>query len=378
MPAKKIPKRSTGVDSSVKINRAEAMVCEKKFNLSLEYQLEIRKKYKEYKSLLQLTKDIYQDQSLDENTDEFKNVKNFVTRIHSGQECHNFREEQIAFINEHGPTKRPMEITRILFREVDGNPIKECRSVVAVLDALGIKYSDDAEAPLERLGVYQPPSTDHKIIGLINRVDPEAGYHISKLDSEKRRRIALIKRSLNSPRVIAMLSAIRSQLHREVFETQFVLYLSDKDNVSVEDVSTIADLANENVRSLLITEEISLLNDRLAEASVGDDASRAFTKNLSDSLATKATEYNACQNRMIKLRDNLAISRADRMKHMTAINESLAKFIEMAKVQEGRDYMLKLSKMRESKLHDEAKRIESLSDLVAEIRGVDLLELLKF
>lgn len=377
MPAKKIPTRSTGIEKDIKINRAEALVCEKKFGLSVDYQIEIRKKYKDYKSLLQLTKDVYQDQALDENSDEFKNVKNFVTRVHTKQEVYDFREEQITFIAENGESMRPMDITRVLFHDVDGNPLKECRSVVAVLSALGVTYGGETESK-EHLGPYVPPSSDHKVIALINRADSDANYHIAKLDSEKRKRIALIKKHLSSPRIVAMISSIRSKMHRDVFETQFVLYLIDKEAPVAEDIATIANLANENVRSLLITDEIAILNDRLAEASSEDEDSRKFTKNLSDSLGNKAAEYNSCQTRMIKLHADLAGSRSERLKYMGIVNESLAKYIELAKTEEGRSYFIRLARKRENKLYDEAKRIESLSDLVAQIKGVSVSEILKF
>lgn len=365
------------LQESGKYNRAEMLVCEKKFNLSLDIQVNIRKKYKEYQSLLQLTKDVFQDPTLAEDSDEFKNTKNFVTRIHSGQEVHDFAEKDIDFIAENGPRMRPMDITRLLFPEIEGNPLKECKSVVAVLTALGIKYEGD-DQPKEILGPYTPPTSDHKVIAMINKSDPDLAYHISKLDSEKKKKIAVVKKTLNNIRVVAMISAIRSKQHREVFESQLILSILDKESLTWEDIQSFANLANEYVRSLIITEEIALLNDRLAEATAEDEDSRKFTKSLSDSLSTKATEYNSCQNRMIKLHSELADTRANRLKHLGIVNESLAKYIELAKTDEGREYMLKLAKIRETQISDECKRIESLGDLVAEIRGISIEEILSF
>ncbi len=363
--------------SSTKINRAESILCEKKFNLSLEYQIDIRSKYKNYKSLLQLTQDIYEDPKLDENSNEFKNVKNFVTRIHSGQEIHDFTEEQIELIVDKAESTPPMDIARLLFPE-NGNPRDEGRSVASLTKALGIECKTDKKIePL--LGPYVPITTDHKIIALINRADMDANYHISKLDADKKKKIAFLKKCLNNPRVVAMISAIRSKQHREVFETQFVLYLIDKvDGATPEDVAGFANLANENVRSLLITEEMALLNDRLAEASSDDEESRKFTKNLSDALATKATEYNSCQTRMIKLHDDLTDKRSNRLKYQGILNESLAKYIELAKTEEGRQYMIRLAKIREEQLSEECNRIKSLGDLVGEVRGISIEEILKF
>lgn len=360
------------------VNRAESIVCEKKFGIPLETQIAIRQKYESYKSILQLAKDIYNDQSLTEMSEDYKRVKNFVARVHAGVEVIDFDEDQIKFITDNGASMRAMDIARVLYKESQSNPLKECRSIVSLLQALGITYEGDQAEVKEVLGAYEPPASDHKVIKLINDADSDAKYHISQLDSEKKKKIALIKKHLTSPRIIAMISAIRSQLHRNVFETQFVLYLIDKGDVTPEDVSTIANLANENVRSLLITEEIAVLNDRLAEASADDEGSRKFTTSLADSLATKAAEYNSCQNRMQKLHSDLAGSRSERLKQMGIINESLAKYVELARTQEGRDYLIKLTKKRESKLYDEARRIESLGDLVAEIKGVSIEELMNF
>lgn len=81
---------------------------------------------------------------------------------------------------------------------------------------------------------------------------------------------------------------------------------------------------------------------------------------------------------MIKLHSELADTRANRLKHLGIVNESLAKYIELAKTDEGREYMLKLAKIRETQISDECKRIESLGDLVAEIRGISVSEILSF
>ena len=44
-----------------KVNRAECLVCEKKYELPMEYQFFIRQKHQNYKSILQLAKDAHDD-----------------------------------------------------------------------------------------------------------------------------------------------------------------------------------------------------------------------------------------------------------------------------------------------------------------------------
>lgn len=360
------------------INKAEILVCQKKFDLNQDQQMLIKEKYTEYSSLLDLTKEVFQDQSLVEDSDELKNVKNFIIRLRSGQEVVNFTEEQLTFIEQNGETMRAMDIARLLFPEIEGNPMKECRSIVTVLAAMGITYQGEGGDKEEPAGPYIPPPSDHKVISLINRAEPSLKYHISALDSDKKKKIAIIKHALNSPRIIAMISAIRSKIHREVFETQFIMYLIDKVDPVAEDISTIANLANENVRSLLITEELAMLNDRLAESNMDDENNKKFTQALATAVTSKASEYNSCQARMMKLHSDLVQSRADRFKHMGAMKESLAQFIELSKSERGREYLIRLTELREGELKKESARIESLADLVAEIRGVSIEELLNF
>lgn len=377
MAFKKKTERAKPVEKKIDYNRAENIICKHLFDLSDEQQNEIRKTYANYKDILQLTKDIHGDKSLTEDSDEYKSVKNFIVRIHSGTLAFNYSEEQINFIADSGEEMTATEIVRNLFPDKDGGVSQEIKTAVALLKAFGVEYRGKP-GETKVAGPYVPPHTDHKIIALINRSNPSANYSLGNLDSDKRKCIASLKRHLCSKRFCSMASAIRSLQHRDVFQTEFISAVADKPDLTPEEINGYMNLANEYVLSLLITDQIANLNDRLQEATDDDEDGRKYTKNISDSLSTKAKEYHDCQNRMRSLHDDLAGKRSDRLKYSIAANESLSKYIELCRLEEGRAYLAKLGEKRNKEIHQEAKRIESLADLVMEIKGVSIEEILKY
>ncbi len=369
-------KRAKGVERDIVYNRADLLVCKKKFNLNEDVQIEVRKNYKNYDSTLQLTKDVFQDQLLDEHSPEFKSIKEFVARLYKGVEMHNFTEDQINFIADNGEGMRPIEIARIIFPDVEGHLLHECKYICNLLEALGIQH-EDKKIHGGPLGNYKPPPTVHKALALINRADPQANYFISGLDSEKRRCIDAVIRNLGSSRFIAMCSAIRRETLRDVFEIELVKSTYDKPDLTPEEVNSYINLAHEYVLSISLTEEMAMLKDAMEE-SLGHEDGPRLSKSIADATSAKIREYDDCQKRMMKLHEDLAGKRSDRLKLSGAIKESLAKWIELAKLEEGRAYMVRLAKIRNEKLEKEAHRIEDLAELVAEIRGVNISEIINF
>lgn len=359
-------------------NRADVIICKHKFNLDEEVQYKIRDKYKTYKSILQLTQDVFEDPVLDENTDEFKNVKAFVARLANGTECIPLSEEQIEYIVNNAETMRPIEITRAIFPEI-ASPNKEVRWVAQLIKALDLQFKDEKDEDNfgKMLGAYAPPDKDHGVIKLINDNIVDANYSLQNLDADKRAKISFLKRNLNSDRFKSMCSLIRSADHRKVFVNEFVKATADKHDLSSEEINSYMNLSNEYVLSLIINEQIQDLNDRLKEATSEDEEGRKYTKALSDSLSTKTKEFDDCQKRMKGLTNDLNGIRSKKKEQDKSMRESLGKFIELSKSEKGREYMLKLMALRNSEIEKECRRIESLGDL-AEVHGVSIEEILSY
>ena len=357
-------------------NRSEVIVCEHRFGLTDKEQSEIRKLYKKYDDIVQLARDVCGEPTLDEHSDKVIGTKNFIARVYSGKEIYNFTDDQINFIGENGATMKAMDITRHIFPDKGGALLVECKAVVALLRALNIELLE-TEAPPEDAGVYIPPLTDHKVLALINKADQNANYTISKLDSEKKRCIASLKNNLASPRFVAMANAFKRQDLRTVFETEYVKLVYQKPDLTSEENNGYINLANEYVLSISLTEEASVLKDALAEA-LGHEDGPKISVSLAQAISAKNKEYDDCQKRMIKLHEDLDGKRSERLKAQGIIKESLAKWIELCRTEEGRQYMLKLSLIKKNQLENEAKRIDSLEDLVAEFHGISIAELLEF
>lgn len=99
---------------------------------------------------------------------------------------------------------------------------------------------------------------------------------------------------------------------------------------------------------------------------------------LTEALATKTKEVKECRDFIHKLQGTLSGNRKDRVKEMTQLNESLAKFIQMAQSEKGRKEYLRIQEARNIEVGKEIKQIENHDDLIAEIYGMSSEEILNF
>lgn len=365
-------------------NKAETMVVEYKYKLSPEQQDFLKDKWRDLKDMLRLTQQCYKDELLDVNSVEYDNVRKYLIRlkkIEKGQvsESFNFTDQEIEYILNKADSLGALDICKSLFPNSPANDlVKQSQTAANLIKSLEgeiptvLDYNNSKE-----LKEYIPPYSDAKVLAKINQADHNVELNIAKLDSRQKLMIKSLKHNMRAPRFISTGNSIKSQVLRDLFEMEFIRATYDKPDLNTDEVSAYISLCNEYVISTMLSEQLSDLNEKLAEAVHSEDRG-TFHKNISDSRIAIAKEYNDCQRRINTLQVDLNSRRMARIGADNLANESLSKWIDLVEMEEDRMKLLRLMEARNIAIEKEIRKIESFDELIAEFHGVSATELLNF
>jgi hypothetical protein len=358
------------VDRSI-TNLADKIICQHKYNLNLSQQrfLESKKNSKTTDgNILTLAQEAYKNPTLFEQTEEFKNVRKFMQKLWRNGEYQNFTDEQIDFIFENGDVMGPKELSEALFP--DKEFITLVKHILPLLEAGGIKESKGEEKPDKISTRYSPPRTDLQVVNLINRSDFSAKFDHNNLDPRKKESVSAVKKFLSAPRFVEMISTMTNPKYREVFETEFVKAIYNKTELISDEVNLYIALALEYVTLLEIKQQMTILNDRLAESVSDDDEARKFTMSLSEALKDKTAAYNQCLTRTLQMTRSLSGDRIKKLEKQANAHQSLVPFIEMVKDEKDRKRMMILARAAEIKVKDRIEELDNFSELFVEVYGL--------
>lgn len=359
-------------------NKSEYIVCKYRYGLSDEQQDFIRSNVTLITDLLRLTQGCFDNPTLTENSEEFKNVRRFVIRIRKKQEVYNFSDEQIDYILGNCTNLNAVEICRNLFPDKK-TIVVESQTAAEIIKANNLQFDRklelfDPDAP------YKPPRTEQELITMINNADINANFKMSDLgnDSRKKECVRNLKRNMHSPRFISLASSYSDLKLRNLFESQFIRHTYNKPDLIPEEADQFMALCNEHAVSVMLTEQLASLNKQLKLAISDDGSYKEYNKNISDSRSKVATEFDECQARINKLSDQLFAKRSKRLELEGQANESLSKWVDLLVKEEGRKKMLVLQQARNLELREEIKRIDNFDRLICEYVGMGAEEILKY
>ncbi len=372
-----------------KDNRSETMIAQYRYGLTATQQDLIKENYNSVKDILSLTKRCFKDDFLDENSTEFNNVRKYVVRVRKidqgkVSEAYNFSDEDIEFIANKCSTNSVIDMCRTLFPDRKDNMIREAQTMADLVKALEDSaatrvYDNSLSLRTEEgeLGPYVPPTSDIKILAKINQCDPHTQLNIAKLDSRQKSWIKSLKHNMRSARFIAVMSSIKTQVLRDLLESEFIRATFNQPDSPPDEVNAYISLCNEYVMSAMLSNQLAELNSKLSSA-VNDGDRIALHKSISDSRIAVAKEFDECQKRINKLQVDINAKKMERADARNSANESLVKWIELAEIEEGREKLLRLQQARTLQIEKEIKRIESFDHLIAEFHGVSVEEILNF
>lgn len=349
-----------------------------------EYQLTEEQQYvvlvnKNTKNVLELARKVFNDMTIIESDEQFKNVRRFLNKllrkyIHAPE----FTDDELESIANLGTQMTPSDIARHIRPDSPNLNGVEAPYIARLLKAMNVEYigpKNDVDNII--YDEYEPPTDDRKILAKINEADPLAKYHPAKLDSFKRECIAALKRNMNSPRFKALANSIKNKKHRELYEIEFIRTTYMHPDLTADEANSYSSLAHEYVNHLELKEQISMLNDRLTECALESEDGRKFSMTFAETLSEKQKESNASLERIARLIKSLAGDRAKRKETQSKSVASLASLIESLQDEKERNRLIRVAEARELVIEKEVERLDDFDSVFVEIFGQEKNKLIQ-
>jgi len=164
-------------------------------------------------------------------------------------------------------------------------------------------------------------------------------------------------------------------------EEEFVRGVYDKYDLNSEELNMYITLCLNYVIIDQLTKSKLMLEDKINSVLSQDDDEKGSGKlymTWVDAASQKATELNQRQASAKGLAESLSDKRAIRLKSEAQANESLSKFVEQWRSEEGRARALRIAAIEDAKVDDEIERLETMDDYLASVWGVSPEEIRKF
>ena len=180
---------------------------------------------------------------------------------------------------------------------------------------------------------------------------------------------------MNTYRFIHQINSYSSTAVRDLFESSFVRYTCDKNDLTQEEVDQYIVLSSEVVIASNIQQRVEHLQNLLDDAA-NDTDGRRIAMSLVEAINTAQNEYHQSVNRQQKLLESLKEKRSDRLKNQLKENASILNLVEMWKSEESRTKMIKLANLRKEAVAEEMEKLTTMDEIKARIMGISEDEVL--
>lgn len=344
-----------------------------KIKLSEKQKQFIRDNFKETPNLLDLTKAVFQDDSLDGRSKEGRAVKKFLAEQSMDYKTTKWdkvedivlTDAQIEFTKQQAKNGlSAFQIAEMIWPEMSVKRFS--KQHVAVLDFLREyepAYVHDSESAVNR--VYSPPKLISTGISKINEF-----CHIElkeeKLSHDEMDCIESLIRSLSAPRFIQVISNYSSMKDRELFEAEFIRATWDKPDLTSDEINLYINVCVDYINLKNISSHIEKLNTMFNEVEDQQD----MTVRLAEVLKSKTDEYDKCEKRMESLIKKLNGDRAERLKNRSKENATIISLVKNFQVEEERRRMIELAEMQKKLVDEEVTRLDNMDSWKARILGI--------
>ena len=330
-------------------------------------------------SLLTLTKIAFPDlEKVDGRCKEGKLVKVFLTenglRARPSNEYKpkgkiELNEEQKEFCDNNASMMSFVEISRVLFAdETLNNLSQEAKAIKEYIDSLGDAIVPFEDQTRQVLPDYKTPRTSAQALAKIKKYTTD-DTNPDKATHKKRKEIDSLIGYLNTYRFNYQINTYSNQTSRDLYESSFIRYTHDKEDLSQEEVDQYIVLSIEVVIASHIQRRVEHLQGLLDDAA-NDTEGRRISMSLVEAISSAQNEYNQSVNRQHKLLGDLKEKRSDKLKNRIKENASIISLVEMWKDEENRHKMIRLAELNKQKLKGEIENLENMDELKARILGL--------
>lgn len=325
------------------------------------------------KDLIELTRAVFRDDSLDGRTQEGRAVKAFLVDNNLGYSTTKREKakdvkldrEQKRFIEQYSSEgMNSFEIASLIFGDVEVKKLgMEQRAVLEYLDSHAPDLINASEDAIEE---YSPPRTVQRAIKKINKYDAQ-NLSEDKLTKMLDESIKKLITYLSSPRFISTINNYSSQSDRDLFEAEFIRTTWEKSDLTNDEINLYINVCIEYINLKNINKHIEKLNRMFDDL----EEENEMTVRLAEILKAKSTEYDQCEKRQRALISVLNGDRAKRIANRIEKNASILSLVQAFQNEEDRRFMVEIAERQKLLVSEEADRIESVESWKARVLGID-------
>jgi hypothetical protein len=341
--------------------------------LSEEQKLAIRENYKSFPDLIELTRMVFGDESLDGRTKEGRAVRSFLveenlefkTTKKEKRGDIEFTEEQGEFILQYAKEgMSAYEISKILFPDVNvTNLSKEVMELAEYIKNLDPALLSPSENALNN--TYFAPKAASRVIKKINDYCLEE-LSEKELNREEMDNIESTIKFLSAPRFIQVMNTYSAMDDRDLFEAEFVRSVWDKPDLTSDELNLYINVCMDYIHLKNISKAIDKLNRMFEEC----EDQRDMTVRLAELLKTKSEEYNQCEKRQETLIARLNGDRKERVKNRHKDNASILSLVRVFQNESDRKRMVEMAEKQKLLIRDEADDLERMDIWKARVLGI--------
>lgn len=348
----------------------QAIIDQAQYGLTFEQQVFVQKNADKLQ-LAELVQKTFKEPSLNERSVEYDDMRKYVAKMRRAVDKLDFTLDQILFIEANALTMKPFELAKNIFPDKDLKPLsREPQAITEYLKAIGAVGSDGKETDQ-----YKPPKASASLVRKINQADTNANFDPNDLSPFQKKCVEGLKSWLQSSRFRGFMDIYREFNMHEMYEEEFIKATYDKPDLNTEELNMYVTLCSEYVNIHTAQKSVTSLESKIDSALSSDDAK--LFQSWVDLLETRRKDLDNSKKMAKDLQVKLSDSRSNRLKGMAQINESLSKFVEEWKSEEGRKRALKVAEARNKQVHDEIVRLETMDEYIANVFGVGRDEILR-
>ena len=315
--------------------------------LSEEQKNKILAEFDENPNIIDITKKVFEDQSLDGRSKEGRAVTKFLaenglkarTTKHKKVESIELTQEQKNIIEQRVDAGwSSLQIAKDLFGNNVKNLSKEQRTVHEYILTLGREAPPEEEAPS-----YVAP---HAISRIVKKINDSTGYGLeeAKMSRQQTACCEKLRVNLNNSRFVAIVNNYINMRDKELFEQEFIRLTWDKPDLTPDELNLYMNVCKEIINLELITSHLQKLNDMFESADDQDEMSIR----LAEIIKAKSAEYHQCESRIENLTKKLQGDRGERMKNKQKETASFLAIVQLFQEEEERKIWFVLQKCKKN------------------------------
>lgn len=324
-------------------------------------------------NIINITKIVFDDQSLDGRSKEGRAVTKFLAE--NGLKAQTTKKEKSKEVN-----LTPEQIESIESMKADGLNTSEIADILfsknvvrlsvewrAVNEIVNLEKEEREEAPT----TYVAP---HAVSRIIKKINDSTGYGLEegKMSRTQQTCCDKLRINLNNSRFVAIVNNYTSIRDKELFEQEFIRLTWDKPDLTADELNLYMNVAKEIINLELITGHLQKLNDMFESADDQDE----MTVRLAEIIKAKSSEYHQCESRIENLTKKLQGDRGARLANKQKETASFLSIVQLFQEEEERKNMVRIAEMQKEVIKEEAKKLEGMAAWKARVLGIGIDDVL--